>query len=162
MENVNPKPRIEMADANPRIYPLMKAFGDYLETSSVGAAIRDLIKIRASQINGCAFCLDMHLQEARHRGETQDRLDLVSVWREAPCFSEEERAALELAEAVTLVAQQGIPGRIVERALQHFTKEQYVDLLATINVINAWNRFMIGMGHAPPPRTGRAHAEVTK
>jgi len=146
--------RADLKDANPKIYPLMQQFGAYLETSSIDANLRHLIKIRASQINGCAFCLDMHLQEARHAGISQERLDLLSVWREAPYFSDEERAALELTEAVTLIAQAGVPDALYARVREHFTNEQFIDLLTAINVINSWNRYTISMRRPVPLRAG--------
>ncbi len=148
----NHTPRAELKDANPKIYPLMREFGAYLETSSIGAKLRHLIKVRASQINRCAFCLDMHLREARHDGVSQDLLDLLSVWREAPHFTEEERAALELTEAVTLIADAGVSDVLYTHVREHFTNEQFIDLLTTINVINSWNRYMIAMGHTAPLR----------
>jgi len=154
MEHGIHKPRVEASEANPRIYPLMREFSAYLETTGIDAKLRELIKIRASQINRCAFCLDMHIREARAHGESDERLDLLCAWREAPFYTAAERVALELTEAVTLIAENGVPDAVYERVREHFTAEQYVDLLAAINVINAWNRFMIAMGHTPPIRTG--------
>ncbi|MEO7902577.1 MAG: carboxymuconolactone decarboxylase family protein, partial [Capsulimonas sp.] len=111
--------------------------------------LRELLKVRASQINGCAYCLDMHVQEARRHGVTDDRLHLVAVWREAPCFHEAERVALELTEAVTRIGEGGVSDVLYERVRAQFTERQYVGLLTTITVINSWNRLMVGVGAIP-------------
>src|SRR4051794_7269042 len=112
--------RAELKDANPKIYPLMRALTDYLEVSSIDGQLRHLMKIRASQINGCAFCLDMHLGEARKDGISQERLDLLCVWREASYFTDAERVALELTEAVTLISQSGVTDALCELVRKHY------------------------------------------
>ena len=155
MKEGNHAPRVAFSEANPKVYPAMKEWAGYLEHSSIEASLRELIKVRASQINGCAFCLEMHTRQARENGETEQRLYLLSAWRDAPYYTEAERAALELTEAVTRIAEQGVSDELYARVRQHFTAEQYVDLLMTINVINAWNRLMVAMGHMPPQRSPR-------
>ncbi len=155
MKEGNHAPRVAFSEANPKAYPAMKELSGYVEHSSIEASLRELIKVRASQINGCAFCLEMHTRQAREQGETEQRLYLLSAWRDAPYYNEAERAALELTEAVTLISEQGVSDELYERVRQHFTAEQYVDLLMTINVINAWNRLMVAMGHMPPQRSPR-------
>ncbi|HLK61396.1 MAG TPA: carboxymuconolactone decarboxylase family protein [Chthonomonadaceae bacterium] len=142
--------RVAFSEVNPKVYPAMKEWGSYLEQSSIEASLRELIKVRASQINGCAFCLELHTRLAREQGETEYRLHLLNAWRETSYYTEAERAALELTEAVTLISHQGVPDELYARVRQHFTAEQYVDLLMVINIINAWNRLMISMGHMPP------------
>jgi AhpD family alkylhydroperoxidase len=105
--------------------------------------LRDLVKVRASQINGCAFCLDMHWQEARAAGETEERLYSLDVWRESPLFADHERAALELCEAITLIREGHVPDATWERATEFFDEEKLAHLVFTITAINAWNRLML-------------------
>lgn len=155
MKEGSPSPRVAFSEANPKAYPAMKELSSYVEHSSIEASLRELIKVRASQINGCAFCFEMHTRQAREQGETEHRLYLLSAWRDAPYYNEAERAALELTEAVTRIAERGVSDELYERVRQHFTAEQYVDLLMTINVINAWNRLMVAMGHIPPQQKTR-------
>ncbi len=109
-------------------------------------AITELVKLRASQINGCANCINLHATEAREMGETEQRIDLLPAWREAPCYSDRERAALGWAEALTRLSE----GRGRESAYEalkiHFTEEEQVKLTVTINMINGWNRIAVGFG----------------
>lgn len=104
----------------------------------------DLVKVRASQINGCADCLALHATEARERGETDERLDMVAVWREADCFGAAERAALDWCEALTLLPGSGAPDELFEALRRHFTEEQIVALTLAIVAINGWNRLNVG------------------
>ncbi|HLO03214.1 MAG TPA: carboxymuconolactone decarboxylase family protein [Symbiobacteriaceae bacterium] len=124
----------------------------YLKTTSISPLLQKLIKVRASQLNGCAYCLDMHTHEARALGESQQRLDCVSAWRECPFYTEAERVALELTEAVTLIATGGVPAELYERVRAHFTESQYVELVLVINQINSWNRIAIATGQFPQER----------
>jgi AhpD family alkylhydroperoxidase len=103
----------------------------------------------ASQINGCAFCLDMHTRELRKMGETEERIYLLSAWREAPIYTDKERAALELTEAVTRISEQGVPQELYERVQAHFDEKEFVTLIMAINTINAWNRLAISTGMFP-------------
>jgi AhpD family alkylhydroperoxidase len=105
--------------------------------------LRGLIDIRASQINGCAFCLDMHWKDARAAGETEERLYMLSAWRESPLYSERERAALELCEAMTEIARGGVPDDVWERAAGVFTAEELSQVVFAVAVINTWNRLQI-------------------
>ncbi len=152
MENNTHAPRLDMQAATPKVYAAMAGFQKATQESDLDAGLRELIVVRASQINGCAFCLDMHIREARSLGIPDHRLHLLCVWREAPGFSEAERAALELTEAVTRIADGGVPDALYEKVRRHYSEEQYVGLLTTINAINAWNRFMIALGAVPPQR----------
>lgn len=124
----------------------------YLKTTSISPIVQKLIKVRASQLNGCAYCLDMHTHEARAIGETQQRLDCVSAWREAPFYTEAERAALELTEAITLIAAKGVPEELYQRVRTHFDEQGYVELVLIINQINSWNRLAIATGQFPKER----------
>jgi AhpD family alkylhydroperoxidase len=145
-------PRVDITVVAPAIYAQMREFGGLLKKSDLAADLRELILIRASQINGCAFCVDMHVREAQAQGITSDRLHQLSVWRDSPDFSEAERAALALTEAATHIAQNGISDALYAEVRRYYTEEQYVQMLALICVINSWNRLMIGTGAVPPRR----------
>jgi AhpD family alkylhydroperoxidase len=121
----------------------MQALGTYLAASSIEHSLRLLIEVRASQLNGCAFCLDMHTKEARAAGETEQRLYTVAAWREAPFFTERERAALLWTETLTELAGHPIPPEIRAQIRATFTDQEVVDLTFTIATINAWNRLML-------------------
>jgi AhpD family alkylhydroperoxidase len=127
----------------------MTALQSYVDGSSVEQSVRLLLAIRASQINGCAFCLHMHMRDARKAGETQERLEVVSAWREAPLFTDRERAALAWAEAVTLVADSHVPDEVYEAARAEFTEQELVDLTMAAVAINGWNRLMVAF-RIPP------------
>jgi AhpD family alkylhydroperoxidase len=105
--------------------------------------LRDLVKVRASQINGCAFCIDMHWKDARAAGETEERLYALDAWRESPFYSDRERAALELCEAMTLVTVGHVPDEVWDRARSAFEEGELAQLVFTVTAINAWNRLMI-------------------
>ncbi|MET9363341.1 carboxymuconolactone decarboxylase family protein [Streptomyces sp. NPDC006632] len=113
-------------------------------------ALAELVMVRASQLNHCAFCLDMHLAAAREGGESQKRLDLLGAWEEAgDVFSERERAALALTEAITVLTEGFVPDDVYESAAAHFTEAQLAHLVAAITVINSWNRLMVTRRTAP-------------
>ena len=116
------------------------------------ARLRALIEIRVSQINGCAYCLDMHATEARHLGETQQRLDCLAAWREAPFFTDRERAALAWAEAITHVSETHAPDEIYQQVKRHFADQELVNLTAAIGMINLWNRMSVAFRSEPPAR----------
>lgn len=137
------KPRIEFRRANPKIMQLLLAIESYLHSSSLGSRLQHLVKTRASQINGCAHCLDMHTQDARAEGESEQRLYTLDAWREAPFFDERERAALEWTEAVTRVAETHVPDEVYERVRRHFSEQELIDLTLAIANINTWNRLNI-------------------
>ena len=141
-----PESRINFTEVNPQVYADMLAFSRSLSRSSISPDLRELINIRVSQINGCAFCLAMHTRMAREKGESEYRLYLLNAWRDAPHYSAAERAALELAESVTHISHGGVTEELYDRVREHFSAVEYIDLLAMINVINSWNRFMIGIG----------------
>ena len=109
----------------------------------------ELVKLRASQINGCAFCIDMHWKDARARGESEERLYMLDAWRESPLYDDRERAALALCEAVTLVAQGHVPDEVWERASAEFGVEELAQLVFAITAINAWNRLSIATRKEP-------------
>ena len=121
----------------------MLALQHQVETSGLEHSLMELVKIRTSQINGCAYCLDMHTKDARALGETEQRLYALSAWRETPFFTERERAALEWAEAVARVAADQVPDRVYDEVAPHFSEQELVALTFAAVAINAWNRLAI-------------------
>lgn len=121
----------------------MNALDEYSQNCGLEPSLLDLIKLRASQINGCAYCIDMHSKDARTGGETEQRLYSLSVWRETPYYTDRERAALAFTEAMTLIAEERVPEEIYEQTRQQFSDEEMVKLMIAIVTINAWNRFTI-------------------
>ena len=121
----------------------------YVRGCGLEPSLLELVKTRASQINGCAFCLDMHTKDARHRGETEQRLYCLSAWREAPFYSDRERAALEWTEALTLISESDVPDELYQRTLQHFSEAELANLTLAVVAINGWNRFAISFRAVP-------------
>ena len=121
----------------------------YLASTALEPSLRELVKLRASQINGCAYCIDMHTKDARANGETEQRLYALSAWRETPFYSERERAALAWTEAVTLISASHVPDDLYEATRRHFDERELVDLTLAIIAINAWNRLAISFRAVP-------------
>ena len=119
-----------------------------------------LVEVRASQINGCANCINMHTTQARERGETEQRLYLLSAWREAPCYTDRERAALGWTEAMTRLSEGHALDRVSATLKEHFTEEEQVKLTLMINVINGWNRLAVGFGLWVDPAAAKAVAKA--
>jgi len=115
----------------------------YVRHSGLEHSLLELVKTRASQINGCGYCLDMHTKDARAAGETEQRLYVLPAWREAPFYTDRERAALEWTEALTLVSQNDVPDELYQRVRQHFDEKELVDLSLAIATINTWNRLAV-------------------
>ncbi|MEP6786295.1 MAG: carboxymuconolactone decarboxylase family protein [Sphingomonadales bacterium] len=136
--------RLNYFAAAPEIMKAFFAFSNQIADSGLEKSLIELVKIRASQINGCANCLNMHTYEARQGGETEQRLHVLSAWQEAPLFSDRERAALAWTDHLTLVAEKRAPADIYAALDAQFSKEEQVKLTMMINVINAWNRIAIG------------------
>ncbi|WP_299091806.1 carboxymuconolactone decarboxylase family protein [uncultured Metabacillus sp.] len=141
--------RINYMQTNREVFRLMRQLEDYKKTTGFDSKLIELVKIRASQINGCAFCLDMHTKDARAIGETEQRIYCLPAWRESPFYSEEERAAIELTEAVTTISANGVPDDLYQRVRQHFDEKQYIDLVTIIITINGWNRLAISANSIP-------------
>jgi AhpD family alkylhydroperoxidase len=137
------KARIDSRRVNPKVRQHLLAINAYLHDSSLGSRLLHLVEIRASQINGCAQCLDMHSLDARAEGESEQRLYTLAAWRETPFFDERERAALEWTEAVTLVADTRVPDEVYERVRQHFNEQELIDLTLAVTQINMWNRLNV-------------------
>ncbi|NEZ56519.1 carboxymuconolactone decarboxylase family protein [Adonisia turfae] len=135
--------RFEFQKVAPAAFRAMMEVENYVRKSGLDNSLVELVKTRASQINGCAFCIDMHTKDARHGGETEQRLYALSTWQETPFFTPQERAALALTEAVTLIGENGVTDAVYEEVNRHFTPEQIANLLMAIVAINAWNRLSI-------------------
>ena len=121
----------------------------YVRGSGLEHSLLELVKTRASQINGCAYCIDMHTKDARAQGETEQRLYALSAWRETPFYSERERAALEWTEALTMIAQNHVPDELYDRVRKHFKDTELVNLTLAIVAINGWNRIAIPFRAVP-------------
>jgi AhpD family alkylhydroperoxidase len=141
--------RLDFYKANPAAIKAMIGVEERIGKSALEKSLTELVRLRASQINGCAYCVDMHTADARKGGETDRRLATVVVWRETPFFTDRERAALEWTEALTLVSQDHVPDAVWEAVRPHFGDEELVDLTLLISAINAWNRFAISFRKLP-------------
>jgi AhpD family alkylhydroperoxidase len=137
------KPRIDFKNIPQDAMKGMMQLEHWIHHSGLEESLVHLVKMRASQINGCAYCLDMHSKDARALGETEQRLYVLDAWEEAPFYTERERAAFSLTEAVTNISQTHAPDDVWERAKQHFNEQELIALLLTITTINAWNRWAI-------------------
>ena len=136
--------RLDYKQASPKGFAAMLGLEQHARSSGLDHALLELVKTRVSQINGCAFCLDMHSKDARARGETEQRLYLLPAWRDAPCYSERERAALAWTEAVTGIATtHDVPDDIYAEARKHFDEKALVDLTLAVIAINGWNRLNV-------------------
>lgn len=135
--------RVDFTKAAPGVLHAMLGLEEYLRGSGLEASLLDLVKMRASQLNGCAYCLDMHSKDARANGETEQRLYLLNAWREAPCYSPRERAALEWTEALTQITEGHVPDEVYAVAREQFKEKELADLSLAVVAINGWNRFSI-------------------
>jgi len=144
------KARIEPDKASPAAYQAMLGLETFVSKSSkLEPSLLELVKMRASQINGCAYCLDMHSKDARAKGESEQRLYALNAWRETPFFTDREQAALAWAEALTLVSVDHVPDAVYERAKQQFSEEELVNLTLAVIAINGWNRIAISFRMVP-------------
>ena len=141
--------RLNYRIAEPDAMRAMMALESYTKSTGLDKKLVELMKIRASQLNGCAFCLDMHTIDARANGESEQRIYCLSAWRESPFYTDAERAALELTEAVTLISEQGVSDEIYGNIRLHFSEAEFVQLVMVINTINAWNRLSIATRAVP-------------
>jgi AhpD family alkylhydroperoxidase len=150
------QPRLSPLKAAPDAYAAVRALSDYVENSGLEPGLLELVKTRASQINGCAFCLHMHTRDARARGETEERLYLLDAWRESPLYSARERAALASTEALTEIARTHAPDEVYAEARGQFSEEELVKLTVAIGQINTWNRIAIGFRYTHRVDTSKA------
>ena len=150
------KSRIEYAQVAPGAVEAVRALEKYVRICGIEPKAMELIKIRASQINGCAYCLDMHTKDARACGETEQRIYALNAWRETPFFTEKERAALAWAEAVTQVSASQVSDEVYEIARQCFDEKELVNITIAITAINGWNRLAVSFRSVPgvyePPK----------
>ncbi len=150
--------RVAPKELAPEAYEAMLALERYLQRCGLEQSLVEIVKLRASQINGCAYCIDMHTKDARAAGETEQRLYLLDAWRESPFYSPRERAALAWVESVTRIAETHAPDEVYEEARRHFSDKELVDLNWVVVAINAWNRLAIPFRFPPgayPPAPNR-------
>ena len=151
--------RIDYNKVAPGAFRAMFGLEKYVHECGLEQSLLHLIKMRASQINGCAYCLDMHSKDARAEGETEQRLYVLNAWREAPFYTERERAALAWTEALTLIAEDHVPDEIYNEVRQHFSEQELVNLSLAVIAINGWNRLAISFrSEAGTYQRGQAEA----
>ncbi len=143
------KARIDLMRGNPKLVQSLLAVQSVVEAGGLDQKLLHLVEMRASQINGCAYCLDMHSKDARAAGETEQRLYSLEAWRETPFYSDRERAALEWTEAVTLVSATHVPDSVFEVVRAHFSEEEIKTLTLAVAMINTWNRFNVALRTVP-------------
>jgi AhpD family alkylhydroperoxidase len=142
--------RFKMADVQPEAYRLLFEMNKYIIKSGIDKLQREMIKIRASQINGCAYCVNMHTKDARKLGETEQRIYLMSVWREAPnVFNEEDQLLLAITEEITLIHQHGLSDVLYEKAIKLFGEEKTAQIIMAVITINCWNRIGVSLNARP-------------
>lgn len=151
------KPRLEYWNAAPGGYKAMMALEAYLRGSGLEGSLLHLVKLRASQVNGCAYCIDMHWKDARAAGEGEQRLYGLDAWREAPYYSDRERAALAWTEALTDITDGHVPDAVYDAVHGHFTDKELADLAWAVAAINAWNRVAIAFRSEAGSYKARAH-----
>ena len=148
--------QLDAMKVSPAAYKAMAGLQAYVDQSGIERPLLELVKVRASQINGCAYCLAMHTSDARKLEESDERMHLLNAWREAPVFNARERAALAWAEAITLITEGHVPDDVYDEARRQFSEKELVDLTAAAVAINAWNR--IAIAFRAPPRVSGAKA----
>jgi len=142
--------RLNLTKVAPKgAYQAMAALQQYVDTCGLERPLLELVKIRSSQINGCAYCIDMHTKDARALGESEQRIYMLSAWRESPFYTDRERAALEWAEAVTLISEGQVPDDVYARVSKQFSPEELVNLSVAVATINSWNRLAIPFRAVP-------------
>jgi AhpD family alkylhydroperoxidase len=142
-------PRINFMTAAPDGFKALHNLQEYVENSGLEHPLLELVKMRASQINGCAYCLDMHSKDARAAGETEQRLYTLNAWRETPFYNDRERAALAWTEALTLISDNTVSDELYSEARKQFTEKELTDLTLSIIAINGWNRLAIPFRSTP-------------
>lgn len=152
--------RMNFAEVAPGALKAMMGLEHYAHSCGLEKSLLELVKTRASQINGCGFCLDMHTKDARAAGETEQRLYTLSVWYETPFFTEREQAALAWTEAVTRVADSQVPDAVYQRARQQFSEKELADLTLAVVAINSWNRLSVAFRKTPGSYQPVAHAHT--
>ncbi len=143
------KERLDYAAASPGAMKAMNGLQAFVDHCGLEKLLLELVKTRASQLNGCAYCIDMHTKDARAAGETEQRLYALNAWRETPFFSPRERAALEWTEALTLISETHVPDAIFEAVRPHFSDKELSDLTLAVILINGWNRYAVSFRDVP-------------
>ncbi|SFL85892.1 alkylhydroperoxidase AhpD family core domain-containing protein [Gracilibacillus orientalis] len=141
--------RINYMEVAPDLVKLIGQLEMYKKQTEFDEKLIELVKIRASQLNNCAYCINMHTKDARALGETEQRIYCLSAWRETDFYTESEKAALELTEAITKISEQGVPDKVYQKACKQFDEKQYIDLVGLIITINCWNRLSIANHNVP-------------
>jgi AhpD family alkylhydroperoxidase len=152
------KPRMNFYQAAPETIKALVALEAQIQASGLEKSLIELVKTRASQINGCAYCINMHTADARKQGETEQRLYLLNAWRESPLYTDRERAALAWTEAVTLIAETHAPDDVYNEVRAHFSEAETVNLTMLIGAINTWNRLSISFRAIPSVKTAATAA----
>jgi AhpD family alkylhydroperoxidase len=155
------KPRLDYGRTAPGVYDSMDALDQYLDRCSLEPTVLQLVRLRASQLNGCAYCLDMHWKDLRALGESEQRLYSLDAWRECPYYTERERAALAWTEAVTRITDGHVPDAVFAEVRPHFAEKELSDLTLAVATINAWNRLSIAARLVPGGYTSPAATAVT-
>lgn len=150
------KSRINPYKAAPQMMKAMMALEEVVTSSGLEGSLIDLVKTRASQINGCAFCIHMHTREGRARGESEERLYLLDAWRESPLYTDRERAALAWTESLTLISRTHVPDEVYEKVSKQFSETELVKLTLLVTTINAWNRIAISFRSLHPVEKSHA------
>ena len=153
------QPRLEIQKIAPQAYRAMTGLESYIRNSGLEPALLELVKLRASQINDCAYCIDMHSKDARAHGETEQRLYGLTAWRETPFYTDTERAALAWTEALTLINETHAPDDVYEEVRRHFSEVEIVNLTMAIVTINGWNRLALGFRMVPGTYEPKASLE---
>jgi AhpD family alkylhydroperoxidase len=153
--------RLDYSITAPEGVEILRQLEHYLRKTGLEPELVELVKLRASQINGCAYCIDMHTKDARSHGESEQRLYGVTAWRETPFYSERERAALTWTESVTRISKDQVPDEIYDQVKQHFTEKELVDLTLAVIAINSWNRLAISF-RTPPASYQPGHPTSKK
>lgn len=143
-------PRLDMTKASPEAFKAALALENYVQNSGLERRFIHLIKLRASQINGCAYCVDMHVKESRHDGLGEQWINMMCVWRESPVYDARERALLGWVDAVTNIAQTGVPDDVFNALKQHFSDAEITIITVTIGAINVWNRLAVSFRSQHP------------
>jgi AhpD family alkylhydroperoxidase len=138
--------RLEYSEVAPDAHDAIMGLERYVRDCGLEHSLLELVKIRASQMNGCGYCLDMHTKNARAAGETEQRIHVLSTWREAPFYTPRERAALEWTEIVTDIGRHGVAEDVYQRTREHFAEKELVDLTMAVVTINGWNRLAVSFG----------------
>ena len=154
------QPRLDYTRLAPGARTAMLGLEKYVREAGLETALLELVRMRASQINHCAFCIDMHSKDARAAGETEQRLYALNAWRETPFFTERERAALEWTEAVTLVRETQVPDDVYARVSPHFSPQELANLTMAIVAINGWNRLAVAFRMVPGEYQARASSSL--